>query len=226
MLARDVMVAPVITVKQSMTVRVIAKLFVDRGISGAPVVDDNGHMIGIVSENDFLHRAEVGTERRRSRWLLAYDAALAADYIKSHAQHVTDVMTRSVVSAEPETPLRDVAMLMEKHSIKRIPIVTNGELVGIVTRSNLVQALASTRKALGAAISDTDLRERVLTHLNAQPWAHTSSLNIIVTDGVVDLWGITSSRTEREAIRVAAESMPGVRAVNNHLFAHPIQGGF
>ena len=125
MLARDVMVAPMITVKRSMTVRDVAKLFVDRGISGAPVVDDNGHMIGIVSENDFLHRAETGTERRRSRWLLAYDEALAADYIKSHAQHVTDVMTRSVVSAEPETPLRDVAMLMEKHSIKRIPIISN-----------------------------------------------------------------------------------------------------
>jgi CBS domain-containing protein len=226
MKARDVMVSPVITVKQSCTVRDVAKTFVENGISGVPVVDDQGKLVGIVSEGDLMHRSEAGTERKRSWWLHAFTAndTLAADYVKAHACRVADIMTRHVITAAPDTSLRDIATLLEKNAVKRVPIIENGQLVGIVSRANLVQAVASSRAGTGARASDIALRDKLLAHLKAQPWAHTGLLNITVTDGIVDLWGMTSSEAERKAIRVAAECAPGVQAVNDHLVAHQMRG--
>jgi signal-transduction protein with cAMP-binding, CBS, and nucleotidyltransferase domain len=148
--------------------------------------------------------------------------ALADEYIKAHARKVSDAMTRQVVRASPETPLHEVAALLEKHSIKRVPIVENGQLVGIVSRANLVQAVASAGKALEIPLSDSAIRDKLLEHLKAQDWAHTGLLNVTVNGGVVDLWGVVNSATERQAIRVAAEAMPGVRAVNDNLRLWPI----
>jgi CBS domain-containing protein len=227
MKVRDVMVAPVITVKPSATVRDVAGIFVKRGISAVPVVDDEDRVVGIVSEGDLLHRAEAGTERRRTWWLRALTAGetLAADYVKAHARKVADIMTRDVVTVSPDAPLHEVAALMEKNSIKRVPVLSNGQLVGIISRANLVQAVASAREGLEVPLSDTHIRNQLLAHLNEQPWAHTGLLNITVTDGVVDLWGMTTSKPERAAIRVAAESVPGVRAVNDNLTAWQNLGG-
>jgi CBS domain-containing protein len=232
MKARDVMVSPVVTVRPSSTVREVAKLFLDHQISGVPVVDHQDKLIGIVSEGDLMHRAEIGTEQRPSWWLLllADDQVLAADYIKAHAQKVEDVMTREVVTAAPDTPLNEVAGLLEKHAIKRVPIVGDGQLVGIVSRANLVQAFASSGSKLEVRLSDTTIRDKLLGHLNAQRWArtgllraHTRLLNVTVNDGVVDLWGITGSETERKAIRVAAEATAGVRAVNDHIMVRRME---
>jgi CBS-domain-containing membrane protein len=147
--------------------------------------------------------------------------ALAFDYIKAHARKVSDIMTRDVITASADTPLNEIANLMEKNAIKRILIVTNGQLVGIVTRANLIQAVASARKALEIPASDTNIRDRLLAHLKAQPWAQTGLLNVTVNDGIVDLWGITNSETERKAIRVAAETTPGVRAVHDSMVMRP-----
>jgi CBS domain-containing protein len=122
-----------------------------------------------------------------------------------------------VITASPDTPLHEIAGLLERHSIKRVPIVKDGKLVGIVSRANLLQALASSRRDLETPLADGTIRERILAHLNSQPWAHTLLLNVTVNDGVVDLWGITGSDAERKAIRVAAESTSGVTAVNDHL---------
>ena len=226
MQARDVMVSPVITVKQSCTVREVAKIFIEQRISGVPVVDDQGKLVGIVGEGDLMHRSEADTERKRSWWLhaLTPDETLAADYVKAHACRVADVMTRHVITAAPDTPLREIAALLEKNSVKRVPIMENGHLVGIVSRANLVQAVASTGKGMQASPSDTAIRDKLLAHLKTQPWAHTNLLNITVTDGIVDLWGLTSSDAERKAIRVAAECAPGVHAVNDHLVARRSQG--
>ena len=219
MKARDVMVSPVITVKPYSSVKEVAKTFLERRISAVPVVDDQGKVVGIVSEGDLMHRSEAGTERQHSWWLRAFtaDETLAADYVKAHARKVADVMTRDVITAPPETPLHEIAALLEKHSIKRVPIINNGQLVGIVSRANLIQAVASTRKGLDIPLSDTTIRDKLLADLSAKTWAHTSLLNITVSGGVVDLWGITRSDVERKAIRVAAESTPGVRAVNDNL---------
>jgi len=190
MKARDVMVSPVISVKPSCTVKEVAKTLLERRISAVPVVDDTGKLVGIVSEGDLMHRAEIGTQRRHSWWLrvLTGDDALAAEYTKAHARTVADVMTRDVITASPDTPLHEIAALLERHSIKRVPIVRDGALLGIVSRANLLQALAS-RKPLDIKLSDTDTRDRILAHLNNQPWAHTLLLNVTVNGGVVDLWG-------------------------------------
>jgi CBS domain-containing protein len=226
MKARDVMVSPVITVNPSSTVREVAKTFVERGISAAPVLDTAGKVVGIVSEGDLLHRAETGTERRRPWWMraLAGTDNLAVDYIRSHARKISDIMSREVVMAAPETPLHEIAELMERHAIKRIPIVANGQLVGIVSRANLVQAVASTRKGLEVPLSDRTIRDKLFAQLGSQPWAHTALLNVTVAEGIVDLWGMTNSEMERKAIRVLAESTPGVCAVNDNLVVGHVQG--
>lgn len=224
MLVRDVMVAPVITVKPSTTVKEVAELFLEKRISAAPVVESDQRLVGVVSEGDLLHRVEAGTERHHSWWLrgLIGDDTLAAEYVKSHGLKVSDVMTRKVVTATPETPLHEVAALLEKNAIKRVPILENGQFVGIVSRANLIQAVATAHKLLDIPLSDTTVRENVLSHLKRQPWAHTALLNVTVNGGVVDLWGVAESAAQRKAIKVAAESTLGVSAVNDNLVIRPV----
>ena len=213
------MVSPVVTLYPSLSVRDAAKTFLEHHISGAPVVDDDGTMVGIVSEGDLLHRVEAGTERKRSSWLrlLAADAALAAEYVKARARTVADVMTRNVISVTTDTPLKDIAEVLERNSIKRVPVLASGRLVGIVTRSNLIQVLATAREELQRPLSDSAIRATLLSHLKEEPWSDTWQLNVTVNDGVVDIWGICRSDAERDAVRIAATNVPGVRGVNNHL---------
>jgi CBS domain-containing protein len=219
MLVRDVMVAPVITVEPSATVQEVAKLLLEKRISAVPVLDDRGKLVGIVSEGDLLHRVEAATERRRSWWLRALidSDTLAVDYVKSHGRKVSDLMTREVITASPETPLHEVASLMEKNAIKRMPILENGQLVGIVSRANLLQAVASARQLLDVTPSDNAIRNRILASLKKEDWAHIGLLNVTVSNGIVDLWGLAESEAQRKAIRVAAESAPGVNAVHDNL---------
>ena len=203
MFARDVMVAPVITVKPSTTVREAAELFLEKRISAAPVIDSQEKLVGIVSEGDLLHRVEAGTERHRSWWLMGFigNDTLAAEYVQSYGRKVSDVMTRKIITASPQAPLHEVATLM-KNAVQRVPILENGQLVGIVSRANLIQAVATARKLLNIPLSDTTIRETILSHLKKQPWAHTTMLNVTVNAGVVDLWGIAESAAERKAIKV------------------------
>lgn len=225
--ARDVMTAHVVTIGANATVGELADLLVKRGISGVPVVGSKGELVGIVSEGDLLRRSELGTAKSRPWWLrlLTGQHALAVDFIKANAHKVGDVMTRKVVTAAPETPLGEVARLLERHAIKRIPIVHNKQLVGIVSRANLVQSFASLQKKPHLDLSPTDsaIRDRIMVRLEKEPWAHTSLLNVLVADGVVDLWGIVHTAIEKDAIRVAAESTAGVRAVNDNLVLRPLE---
>lgn len=220
MQARDVMVSPVITVGKPATVRGVAKILLEKRISAVPVVDSVGKVIGIVTESDLMHRAEAGTERPYSWWVhfLAGDATIAADYVKSHAAKVEDVMTSDVVTATPETPLHEIAALLEEHQIKRVPIVNKeGNLVGIVSRANLIQVVASARPNLEMTLPDSTIGQKLLDELKKQSWAHTHNLSVTVTNGVVDLWGYAESGDQRRAIRVVAEAIPGVTVVNDHL---------
>jgi CBS-domain-containing membrane protein len=219
MKARDIMVAPVITTSPQASVKDVAQLFIKHGISAVPVVDSAGKLVGVISEGDLLRRAEIGTERQHSWWLRAFHGAqeLAAEYVKAHSRKVADAMTKRVVTASPDTPVQDMATLMEKHSVKRLPIVESGQLVGIVSRANLVQALASAGSRLEIPLSDTTIRSKLMSHLNAQSWANVDLLNVTVNDGVADVWGLVRSNEERKAVVVAAETSPGVRAVNDHL---------
>jgi CBS domain-containing protein len=228
MKACDVMVSPVITTKPSASVKEVAQLLLQNRISALPVVDD-GKLVGIVSEGDLMRRADLGTERHRSWWLaglFTQDDTLAAEYVKQHSTKVADVMTKRLVTATPDTPLNEIAGLLERHSIKRVPIVENGAVVGIVSRANIIQALAADRKGLDMPPPDAELRDKIMAHLKAQPWAHTSLLNVTVNDGVVDIWGITQSEVEKKALRVAAETMPGVRSVKDNVIMQTWQGWY
>ena len=227
MQARDVMTTHVVTIDANATVREVADLFIKRGISAVPVVGPKGEIVGIVSEGDLMRRSELGTAKSRPWWLrmLTGEYALAADFIKANAKKVGDVMTRDVITAPPDAPLNEIARLMERHGIKRVPIVHGKQLVGIVSRANLVQSFASLQKKPHLELSPTDLaiRDRIMTRLESEPWAHTSLLNVLVNDGVVDLWGIVHTAIEKDAVRVAAESTSGVRAVNDNLILRPLE---
>ncbi len=227
--ARDVMTTHVITISPNATIQDVAELLLQNRISALPVLNQDGALVGIVSEGDLLRRSEVGTDRRRAWWLrmLIGQETLAAEYVKAHATKVADVMTKKVIAADPMTPLSEIATLLERHSIKRVPIVKDGRLVGIVTRANLVQAYAVAYKkgTIKITQSDTAIREKLMERLRGEPWARTWLLNVIVQDGVVDLWGMVGSDSERNALRVAAETMPAVRAVNDHLVRQPLESG-
>ena len=227
MKAQDVMTLAVFTAKPTMSVKDVARLFMKQRISAVPVVDDQRKIVGIVSEGDLMHRFEISTERRHPWWLdlMVRDEVLdAEEYIKAHAKQVADIMTTNVITAEPDTPLQEIAETLEKYGIKRLPIVRDGRLVGIVSRANLVQAIATSGSNLDVPLSDTTIREKLLTLLNERNWGqqYPACLNVTVNGGVVDLWGFIESDTERKAVRVAAEATPGVRAVNDHMTARPI----
>lgn len=225
MKAHDIMVSPVVTVKPSTSVQDVAKILLERRISAVPVVDDQGKIVGIVSEGDLMHRAESGTQRKHAWWLRGFigDETLAAEYVKAHARKVTDVMTRNVISATPDSPLHEIAALMEKNAIKRVPIVKDRYLVGVVSRANLIQAVASGRKVLDVPVSDAVIRDKIMTALKAEAWAHTGLMNITVNGGVVDIWGLAGSESERKAIRVVAETTPGVTIVNDNMIKRPME---
>ena len=224
MKAADVMVSAVISVGPSARVEEVAGTLLANRISAVPVVDEQGELLGIVSEGDLMRRAEAGTDRSRSWWLeyLTGKQVLAAEYVKSHSHKVTDVMTRSVITAKPETPLREIAVLLERKRIKRVPIVQNGKVVGIVSRANLLQALAGMppKNAAAGSAGDSQIRDQVLSRLNAQLW-RPSMLNVTVRHGTVDLWGFVTSDDEKKATRIAVESIPGVKAINDHLTIPP-----
>lgn len=226
--ASDVMTVRVITIEPDATVQTAAKLMLERGISALPVVDKAGKLIGIISEGDLMRRSETGTERKSSWWLnfISGSDQLADDFVKAHGMKVSDVMSRDVVVAKPDTPLRDIARLLESNRIKRVPVVEGDRVVGVVSRANLLQGLASAKPpASGAQPSDAELRDIIIDRLAAQPWSHPSLLNPIVTDGVVDLWGMVLTPSEHNAVRVLVEQTPGVRSVNDHLAIRQITSG-
>jgi CBS domain-containing protein len=232
MRAMDVMTTNVITVRPGTPVQEVAKILSEQGISGVPVVDAGNRLVGIVSEGDLLHRVETGTERRvqrrrRSWWLdtIGSDEELARDYVKSHGRTARDVMTSEVISVSDTTELADIANLLETKRIKRVPVVKDGQLVGIVSRANLVRALAAAgaRLTADAATDDRTIRQKLLEELRGQEWVHTWAADIIVRDGIVHIW-VSDDRPEeeRQALRVAAENIAGVRGVEEHIVPAPI----
>jgi CBS domain-containing protein len=234
MRAMDVMTTDVITVAPDMSVQDLAKLLAERGISGTPVVDAGGRLVGIVSEGDLLHRAEIGTarrhrERRRSWWLDHFASELAREYVKSHGRTVNDIMSRDVVSVTEDTDLGDVASLLEAKRVKRVPVMRGDRVIGIITRANLVRALVTTKGAqpqTGEA-DDRTIRARLLSELGREEWARLWPEDVIVRDGVVHFWlSSDESHDKIEALRVAAETIPGVRGVEEHLVPAPIIPAF
>jgi len=221
MKAADVMVRDVITVKPDDKVADAVELLSNYDISALPVVDDNGKIVGILSEADLIQREEIGTQKQHQRWLEAILPAskLAKEFAKSHGQRVEEVMTTRVVAASENTSLSEIAKLLEKHRIKRIPIVENGVLVGIVSRSNLIQALASAQAHVqdGEPESDRQIRLDLLDRLAHQQWTDFAERNVIVNHGVVHLWGLVGTAAEHEALLALAEEVPGVVSVSDEM---------
>lgn len=224
MKAADVMVTDVIVVHPQDTVRDAAAVLLNRRISAAPVVSEDGHLLGIVSEGDLVRRAEIGTERRRSWWLelLTAPEARAQDFVKAHALKVADVMTMRVVTATEDASLAAIATLLEKNGIKRVPIVRGDKVVGIVSRRNILQAFADTASSRNSVSrSDKALEETIIAQIRSLPWGKPWLLTVTVVDGVAELWGPVDSEQERQAMRVAAEATPGVKAVKDNLYRIP-----
>lgn len=220
--AIDIMTRDVVTVTAETPVPLVVKLLLARGISGVPVVDANNAVVGVVSEGDLLRRAELGTQKRRGAWLTFFTgtASLAEDYVRAHGACAADIMTRDVACVAPQTPVAEIADLMEDRRIKRVPVVDGARLVGIVSRSNLLRAFASMLPdATLAATSSSDdaIRAALLKELAAQPWSRRSDNSVVVTDGVVHLWGLVTNREEQRAMELAATGVPGVKSVQSHM---------
>jgi len=219
MKAYDIMTRNVITIRQDASILEAVRTMLQHRISGLPVVDEAGRLVGIVTEGDFLRRAETQTERTRPRWLafLASPGALARDYARTHARKVEPVMTREPVTVACDAPLEEVVRVMEKKHVKRVPVLDGGRLVGIISRANLLHALASVARHLPPpAKDDADIRERLLMSLASESWC-PKMVNVVVRNGVVELSGVIMDERMREAIIVAAENVRGVKEVHDHL---------
>jgi CBS domain-containing protein len=220
MKVRDVMTSPVLSVEPDTPILQAVQIMLQRHISGLPVIDKDGRLAGVVTEGDFLRRTETGTQRRRPRWLefLVGPGRLADEYARSHGRKVGEIMTTDPTTITEDAPLDEVVRMMEKRQIKRLPVVRGDKLVGIVSRANLVHALAGlAREVEPVAADDRAIRSGVVAELARQPWAPLALIDIIVKDGIVDLWGTITDERVRQAIIVLAENVPGVKQVNDHL---------
>jgi CBS domain-containing protein len=227
MKASDVMTREVLTVGRETSVANAIRMMLENNISGLPVLD-NGKVVGIVTEGDLLRRGETGTERHRPRWLeiLMGPGRMAGEYVRTHGRKVEEIMSTNVISVAGDTPLDEVVGLMERRRIKRVPVVDADVLVGVVSRLDLLRALLRAIEAQHSEHrSDDDIREQILAELAKAAWVPKDGLSISVRDGVVDLNGVILEEKERGALRVVAENVPGVRAVEDHLvWIEPISG--
>ena len=229
MRAKQVMSKPVHTIAADASVYDAAQVLLNAGVSAAPVVDPDGKMVGIVSEADLMYRTEIGTVPGKS-WLqrlLADDVLIARDYIRSHSHRVADVMTKNVVTAAEGTSLGDIAILMQRHRVKRIPILRDGKIVGIVSRANLLQGLLA-REPLPSedVAADETLRASVTAELSRHGWTSNLPTNVVAENGVVHLWGYVNSDSVKDAYRTAAENVRGVKRVENHMHVLPPEARF
>jgi CBS domain-containing protein len=222
------MTRKVISVASDASAMQAGALMLKHQISGLPVVDSSGILLGIISEGDFLRRAELGTQRRRPRWLafLISPGRLASEYVHACGRKVKEIMTPNPYTVTESTPVTEVVQLMERHRIKRVPVVCGRRLVGIVSRADLLRALARLARATETvATNDAEICERVMAELRKQSWASPDLINVIVRDRIVELQGTITEDSARQAMVVAAENVPGVRAVHDHLvWVEPVSG--
>lgn len=224
MRARDIMSPDVVCINAKESVFDAAQLMLGAAVSAVPVIDDKGIVVGIISEADLLRRVEIGTTAKKS-WLARLvdsEGAAAHDFVAAHARRISDIMTREVVTAGEDEPLEGLVGLLERHKIKRIPIVRDGVLTGVVSRSDLLRAVLSREPDL-PMLQPTDraLREMVVAALANHSWTSKWPVNVFANDGVIHLWGFVEGEEIRKAYRVAAENVPGVRRVKNHLRGLP-----
>ncbi len=219
--AMDLMTKKVISVSPETDVKAIAALLLKHSISAVPVIDADEHIVGIVSEGDLIRRAVSEADRQQSWWLevFASPQERATDFVKSHGRTAAEVMTRDVATVQEDTPVGQVAALLEKRRIKRVPVTRDGRLVGIISRANLLHGLAAMdeEEVTPVAGDDRTLRDNVIHSLSDEAGLDTATINVVVRDGEVQLWGVVNSDSERQAAEIAAQDVPGIKSVENHL---------
>ena len=225
---KDIMTRNIISVKTDASILEAIRLMIQHGISGVVVVDKKGDLAGIVTEGDFLRRSEIGTERRRSSFLrfLAGPGKLAEEYVHNSGRKIDEVMSREVHTVAEDTSLAEAIDMMERYRVKRLPVVRGARVVGIVSRANFLHAFASVaHETKTQALDDSGIRERIARELSAKEWAAPSLINVVVRNGIVDLWGSIPDERMRSAVIVAAENVPGVKAVRDHMaWVDPVSG--
>jgi CBS domain-containing protein len=225
--AASIMTRSLVSIEPEASIMKAIRLMLQGRISGLPVVDDKGALIGIVTEGDLLRRAELGTQRRRPRWLeFLIGPGLANEYVHACGRKVSEVMTTKVHVVAEDTPLDEIVHIMESRRVKRLPVINDGKLVGIVSRANLLRALASiVGETKPSSMDDDAIRNRLMAELQNQAWAPVALINVIVRNGVVHLWGTLTDERQRKGVRVVAENIPGVKRVEDHLvWIEPMTG--
>ena len=219
MRAHQIMTRPVITVTPETTIIKAANTMLQRHISGLPVVDAAGKLVGIISEGDFIRRSEIGTQRKRGRFLkfILGSGKEATDFVHEHGRKIAEIMTPEPLTIDEDTDLEEIVGLMEKNNVKRLPVMRGGKLVGIVSRSNLLQAVASLARQIPDPTADDDhIRNRIIDTLEKNDWC-PFGLGVVVRDGIVHLSGVITEERSRQATIVAAENVAGVKKVHDHL---------
>ena len=226
MQVKDIMTRNVISVGADEPVVKAARLMLQSRISGLPVIDAKGQLVGVVTEGDFLRRREIGTERQRPKWLefVLGPGKLAQEYVHTSGRKVAEIMTPDPWTVGEDDSLEGVVEVMERRHIKRLPVIREGKIVGIISRANLMHALASLSREIPApAGGDSAIRDNIIAALGQQHWA--PRVNVVVKNGVAELWGIVTDDRERQALVVAAENVAGVEKVRDHLvWVEPMSG--
>ena len=226
--AADVMTSDVLTLTGETSVLDAARTMLRHRVSGMPVIDWGGRLVGMLTEGDLLRRTETGTERHRGHWLelIMGPGRAAADYVQAHARKVSEVMSDQVISIGPDTALEQAAATMEKHKIKRLPVVKDGKLLGIVSRADFLRALVAKSDAEATAPrSDEEIRGNIEKELERQRWAPRAAMKIAVSNSVVELSGSITDERERMALKVLCENVGGVKGVIDHLtWVDPLSG--
>jgi CBS domain-containing protein len=219
MRAHQIMTRPVISVTPETTIVDAANTMLQKHVSGLPVVDAAGKLVGIISEGDFIRRSEIGTQRKRGRFLkfILGPGQQAADFVHEHGRKIAEIMTPEPLTIGEDTPLEEIVRLMEKNSVKRLPVTRGDKIVGIVSRANLLQAVASLAREIPDPTADDDhIRNRVIDTLAKNDWC-PFGLSVVVRDGIVHLSGVITEERSRQAAVVAAENVTGVNKVHDHL---------
>lgn len=219
MRAHQIMTRSVISVTPDTTIVEAANIMLQRHVSGLPVVDETGKLVGIVSEGDFIRRSEIGTQRKRGRWLkfILGPGKSASDFVQEHGRKVSEVMTTSPVTITEDTALAEIVDIMEQNNIKRLPVVRGDKVVGLVSRANLLQAVASLARQVPDPTADDDhIRGRIIDAMEKNDWC-PFGLNVIVRDGIVHLSGVITDESARRAAIVLTENIDGVKKVHDHL---------
>lgn len=217
MRVEEIMTKDVITASPKTPIHEAAELMIDHGVSGLPVVDDAGSVVGIVSQGDLILREKP---RERAPWWRLFFSdfeRLAREYQKAHGMTVGEVMTRSLITVSPDLPVESVALILDEHGIRRVPVVAGGELVGIVSRGDLIKALAKAPPRAGGPPSDERLVREMRARLAEEPWISNRGIVVQAKDGVLSLWGLVLTETEKSALETMARAIEGSKGIDSHL---------